>query len=439
MKLLFLLHDYLPEHVGGVEVHAHRLARELARRGHEVTALFGERDLARAEGELREGELDGVRLLERVHQREYAALEDTWREPGALAAFESLLLRERFDLVHVHHLAGWGPACIAAARRARLPVVFTAHDFHPLCDDARLFRPDGSACREPARCVECLRRHPAPAAGAADAETALARAATERRAAFRAALGLVDLWVAPSRTVALEIERAGAPAGRVEVLAPGALGPRAGVEVSDAREARLGERGRPRFGFLGGLYPAKGAHLALEALGRLAARDMAAELELWGVLGWFPDYVARLRSQAAGLPAGAAVRFAGRFAPDGVDDVLDRLDALVVPSLWRENAPLVVQDAFRRRLPVVVADHGGLAEAVLPGRGGRGGRGGLRFRAGDAGALAGALERLGREPALRRELARTAPRPLAVGELARRLEVRYAALAGTALAVGSPQ
>ncbi len=65
MKILQVIHDYLPRHTGGSEIHAHQTARELARRGHAVTALYTERDLsALIEGSLDEAQV--VRQLERV-------------------------------------------------------------------------------------------------------------------------------------------------------------------------------------------------------------------------------------------------------------------------------------------------------------------------------------------------------------------------------------
>ena len=60
MKILVVLHDYLPLHKGGSEIHAHQMARELTRRGHDVTVLFTERDLSAPEGEVRRGEFEGV-------------------------------------------------------------------------------------------------------------------------------------------------------------------------------------------------------------------------------------------------------------------------------------------------------------------------------------------------------------------------------------------
>ena len=80
LKIVVALHDYLPRHTGGSEIHAHQMAREFARRGHAVTALFTERDLSARDGEVRRGELDGVPTLEVVHQREYADVRESWEE-----------------------------------------------------------------------------------------------------------------------------------------------------------------------------------------------------------------------------------------------------------------------------------------------------------------------------------------------------------------------
>ncbi len=90
MKILLALHDYLPLHTGGSEIHAHQTARELVRRGHDVTALFTERDTSVAEGTVRRGELDGVKTIEVVHQREYADVSETWVQEGSLVAFRAI-------------------------------------------------------------------------------------------------------------------------------------------------------------------------------------------------------------------------------------------------------------------------------------------------------------------------------------------------------------
>jgi glycosyltransferase involved in cell wall biosynthesis len=41
-------------------------------------------------------------------------------------------------------------------------------------------------------------------------------------------------------------------------------------------------------------------------------------------------------------------------------DVFDRVDAIVVASVWAENSPLVIHEAQQCRVPVLTADYGGM-------------------------------------------------------------------------------
>ncbi len=47
------------------------------------------------------------------------------------------------------------------------------------------------------------------------------------------------------------------------------------------------------------------------------------------------------------------------------------LDVLVVPSLWLENSPLVIHEAFQAGVPVIGARIGGITELIADGRNGR--------------------------------------------------------------------
>jgi len=59
----------------------------------------------------------------------------------------------------------------------------------------------------------------------------------------------------------------------------------------------------------------------------------------------------------------------------------------VVPSIWWENSPLVIQEAFLHGRPVICSDIGGMSEKVTDGVNG------LHFRVGDPYSLADALRR----------------------------------------------
>jgi glycosyltransferase involved in cell wall biosynthesis len=137
--------------------------------------------------------------------------------------------------------------------------------------------------------------------------------------------------------------------------------------------------GIPRVGFVGTLAWHKGAHVLIEALRHLP--DGACEAHLFGDLCTFPDYVASLRQQAASLP----VYFRGGFEPADAAEVYAEIDVLVVPSLWPENSPLVIHEAFQAAVPIVAARTGGIPALLGEGRHG------VLYDAGSPLALAGAL------------------------------------------------
>jgi hypothetical protein len=118
----------------------------------------------------------------------------------------------------------------------------------------------------------------------------------------------------------------------------------------------------------------------LEAMGRLADRGDAdaAELVLHGANlehapQEFQDRFHALLDDNAGT-----VRLHGRYRPQDLPSLMADVDWVVVPSIWYENAPLVIQEAFQHGKPVICSDIGGMAEAVTDGVDG------LHFRAGSS-------------------------------------------------------
>jgi len=71
---------------------------------------------------------------------------------------------------------------------------------------------------------------------------------------------------------------------------------------------------------------------------------------------------------------------------------------VLIPSIWWENSPLVIQEAFFHRRPVICSDVGGMAEKV------RDGIDGMHFRVGDAFSLARTIEAATTNPRLWRSL-----------------------------------
>lgn len=48
-------------------------------------------------------------------------------------------------------------------------------------------------------------------------------------------------------------------------------------------------------------------------------------------------------------------------------DVFSKTDAIVTPSVWVENSPLVIHEAQQSKVPVITANTGGMGEYVVDG------------------------------------------------------------------------
>jgi glycosyltransferase involved in cell wall biosynthesis len=146
-----------------------------------------------------------------------------------------------------------------------------------------------------------------------------------------------------------------------------------------------------RIGYVGQIAGHKGVDVLVQAFQRLQGGDPGPCLTIYGNINQFPGFVRRLRHLAGG---DARITFAGTFRNDEILEVHRHLDVLVVPSIWYENSPNVVLEAFVAKTPVIASDRGGLAELVQHEVNG------LLFRMGDAADLARQLQRVVDQPTL---------------------------------------
>ena len=388
LKILLVSHGYPPRAPGGVETYTAGLARGLARRGHSVDVLAARKEISLPDLSWQESAGEGVRVHELVNNLFHERFEETWAHPQIERLFAERVARLAPEVVHFQHLLNWSFGC------ARVPgarVSLTLHDDWLGCARFGQRRhADGAICEriDFERCGTCLSsfkfsqsglqrgvgktlarvrrltgidlgplaRRAAPGAGAAAADRARAShfaeaARTRTQAALREVLPEVRRFFAPSRflrerflaewpTVAPE---------RVLYLPFG---------FESAQSAPQKREGPLRIAFLGSLVAAKGPQLLLEAWGRVDPSLRArAELELFGPRGHEPAFQAELDRLASAC--GAHLR--GPLPHAEVPALLARTDLLVVPSLWWENAPLVIHEALAARTPLLVADAGALA------------------------------------------------------------------------------
>ena len=179
---------------------------------------------------------------------------------------------------------------------------------------------------------------------------------SRRMSHVREMAGLVDMFVAPARYLRDRFQNDfGLPKEKLIYLDYGFDRSRL-----DGRKRAEGEPFT--FGYIGTHIPAKGIHDLIRAFGLLKGN---ARLRIWGrPRGQDTDSLRRI---ADDLPEETRARVEWRKEyrnQEIVEDVFNHCDAIVVPSIWMENSPLVIHEAQQARVPVVTANVGGMAEYV---------------------------------------------------------------------------
>jgi glycosyltransferase involved in cell wall biosynthesis len=385
MRVLFVVHKFPPQSVGGVETYTWSLARALAEAGHEAFVFYPVIGLDAAEARSEEGGIHrwAVSLPEtRGHEGALQQFWHTFRDVGLEARFQKCLAEVRPDIVHFQHVQGLSARLLALASGWHRLV--TLHDYWFFCANSQLLRPDGQMCAGPQwgwNCVDCLTVR-ADLHWMRALRPLVALPLAYRNAYLRRMARSVPVFLAPSEFLRQQYVHQGFPGERITVIDLG-LDMQRLAEVADS--TLPAPAARPHFGFLGALAPHKGVHMLVHAFNQLPAN---AALTIYGSETTSPGYVAQLKAMATH----PHIRFAGAVDYHHVGVALRQLDCLVVPSIWYENSPMVIQEAYGCKIPVVASRLGALPEKVRDGETGR------LFAPGDSADLARVLRELIEQP-----------------------------------------
>lgn len=422
MKVLTVVHNFPPRHHAGAELYAYHLARALSPK-HQQTIFTVDHSLFRKNYSRREYEVGGLRTIEVSNHRHYRRFEDSYADPRMAAHFRRILRDEDPDIVHFQHLLHHSFTYPLIAREMGVPSVMTLHEYWLLCGrNGQMIQSDDSRCDRPglAACAKCMSRftwgrrgldvwvlrgiqalksvtgvdlkaqarrvrfaqNGDPAEVPPDVLDEMRRLLLVREARVRDLVTNVDYFIAPSAFLRDRFVDFGVAEAQILVSDYGTP-----LERFQKRATTDGttRSDKLRIGFLGSVQSVKGVHVLLAALDRLPPGRF--EARIYGDLASKPEYSSELSGRAR-----EDVFFIGRIAFELVPKALSLIDVLVVPSIWWENSPLVIHEAFAAGVPVVASDIGGMAELVEHEKSG------LLFRAGDAGDLAAKLRSLIDDP-----------------------------------------
>jgi glycosyltransferase involved in cell wall biosynthesis len=382
-------------------------AKELARRGWEVTVFHAavKPTASQQPYEVVEWVQDGVRLIG-VHNRPHGLFDlghpdREIDDPPISAAFERALDQVRPDVVHFHNLHNLGATLMDHVAARGLPAYFTTHNYWLICPRAYLLTDTSAICAGPgdgSRCAACV--------GSPDVAGHQRRLAEIRSRAERGLTTILSVSDAVRRTLI----NAGYPADLIDTVRQ-AMPHDAEIWEQTGRDRRPGRVAEDlTVAFLGSAYPHKGPQLLIEAAQRTRARLNVK------ILGEVP---ARFADQLNALDRRGVVELSGTFSPSEIGGLLREVDAVALPSMWWDCAPLAAAECLAARTPVIVPRLGGLPEAI------REGVDGLTFDGLDADDLARVLDRLASEEGLLDRLQAGIAEPRAFAAYVDELEAYY--------------
>ncbi len=405
-RVLIVSHGHPSFSLGGAEIAAYNLHKGLNRIGDIESRFFARvgHPVARHSGtalmSLRQTEGEFL-----YHADEYDHFLLSNRNTEEIERDFLRVLRDlRPEVVHFHHFIGLGLEMIYAVRRA-LPdcvIVITFHEFLSICSHhGQMVKTGGTKLCHRASPSDCNACFP---------EISPARF-LRREHFIRGLLDVADFFVSPSQFLVDRYVDWGLDRSRFIVIENG-------LDIAEPVPPRsLPQEGgrRSRFGYFGQITQFKGVDILLDAVTCIPDAVWGDDAQLMifgGNLERQPEpFQEKIRKLVE--RAGSRVRFYGAYQNSEMPRLMRSIDWTIIPSIWWENSPIVIQESFFHGRPMICSNIGGMAEKITDGVNG------LHFRVGSSQDLVDCMTQALTAPKLWENLRAGIKRPISYEDCAR--------------------
>lgn len=380
MNILHISHGLPPFRTGGLNHYCQDLMEQQYKQGNTVSLLFP--------GEY----LTGKTRIKRVKHKIYnlyqiinpLPLSFAWgindpskyyKECDNVSCISSFFSENSFDIIHVHSLMGIHKEFLVNAKKRKIPIVFTTHDYFPFCIKCFLLDNNMKICyyHDSKKCYECNL-----AAGLAtrtehimqsnlyknlkytfffkairqfakkylykkksnneyDLNYEKVKEYSKLYQYYREALDCITVFHCNSE-LSHQIYFKNYCKGTYQVIPIS----NSNVKIGNKKNHFRRNSNRPlKICYVGGNGKNKGLSILEAALHNLCNNNW--ELSLFG-----DDYIDHIMDNREIVK--------GRYEPKNLKIIFDSSDVLVVPSIWCETFGLVVIEALSMGLPVIVSN-----------------------------------------------------------------------------------
>lgn len=386
MKILQTIHGFLPYSIAGTEVYTFNLSQELAKR-HKVFVFSRMNDLHMKEYTVSQTSLNSLEIFTINNTfRLYNSFEMTYKNEVIAEKFGSILDQIKPDIVHIQHLLYLSGKIIEEIKKRRIPIVFTLHDYWLICPQGQLLKNNKEICNDKyLECINCVLHQLSIKKNIFNAYYFLkelipgslfqliknfylgyskfifltkekANNLIEARTVYMKDIcSKVDLFISPSNFLKNKFIEFGIPQDKIIFLPHG-------FNLENFKKLQKTSSPKLRFAFIGNILPAKGVHMLIECFNKI--KNDNVELKIYGKAISYKSELRNYLKYIKKIIKSKNIKFMGGFDNRNIAKIFEEIDVLVVPPIWYENSPLVIQEAFAAKTPIVASDIGGISELI---------------------------------------------------------------------------
>lgn len=383
-KILFVCHDFPPYRYAGAQLYAKNLAQAINKSGLAEVEIFHPvfRELLFPEGYIEKSSFEDLTVY-KVYKLKEKRQEECILNLTVEKAFDQFLKEHHYDAIHFHGLGQLSAVPIEIAKKHQIRTIMTLHDYWFICEEWHMIHPDQSLCSGPEnieKCAACLLKYHIPPEKQKDLIKNALIYKKMRKDYFQKCFNMIDVKIAPSKFLKEQFEKYGFKGIENEPLG---FIPKSNIKKTKNEKIV--------FGFAGQIIKRKGIETLINAFDHIP--ESLAELHIYGQSA-HNKFTKKIFDQ---MQNRSNIKYFGAYVPEDLAGIFSTFDVAIIPSLM-ENYPLLVQEAFMFKTPVIASKAGGIPEAVTEGLNG------LLFNTGDPVDLRNKILQICSDPALKEKL-----------------------------------
>ena len=402
MKVIFVLNHFLPQQTAGTEVYTWALSKHLQNHGIDVQVVIPHYGETESNGYIYDGLF--------VYQYPETSVVDRslilgFRVPDGLIHFEKYIHKEQPDIIHFHELAGSNGITLKhvhVAKKSGAKVIMTFHLAGYSCKTGTLVHLGNTSCDGIIHFQKCSNCYLQSTGNSRIAKTLTSASTffhnfsintTRWQNKVGTALGTVPIISKLKQDLSLLVSQCdyvvsitdwykkilianGISQSKIKVIKQGiSFDPKKYISLRKTYEVPL------KLIFLGRISKFKGLHLLIEAIKNI--NPLSVQLSIFGN----SDDALYESSLKTATISNKNISWKGKLNQEDVVNTLNEHDVLCLCSTFSEMSPMVIQEAFAARIPVIASNVYGNVEQIIHEKNG------LLFRFNDAFDLKYQIER----------------------------------------------